>query len=154
MNKFSISVGIDLARVTIYHMNKWWLYVPRGFNGLRYSTSLFQANLSHCLNTCFDLLRMKTSIQIVDLINLNLGKYLNHCRADSRLVPSQWETSLQSKAVSHWLGTNSESTLYIWLLLPTGSPLAQEISWYSLMLWCLMTHIHVVFSELGYHWLR
>ena len=25
-------------------------------------------------------------------------------RADSRLAPSQWETSLQSNAVSHWLG--------------------------------------------------
>ena len=32
-------------------------------------------------------------------------------RADSRLVPSQWETSLQSNAVSHWLGTNLESAL-------------------------------------------
>ena len=27
-------------------------------------------------------------------------------RADSRLAPSQWETSLQSNAVSHWLGAN------------------------------------------------
>ena len=27
-------------------------------------------------------------------------------RADSRLVPSQWETSLRSNAVSHWLGAN------------------------------------------------
>ena len=33
------------------------------------------------------------------------------CRADSRLVPSQWETSLQSNAVSHWLGANLESVL-------------------------------------------
>ena len=31
------------------------------------------------------------------------------CRADPRLVPSQWETSLQSNAVSHWLGANLES---------------------------------------------
>ena len=31
--------------------------------------------------------------------------------ADSRLVPSQWETSLQSNAVSHWLGTNLDSAL-------------------------------------------
>ena len=30
-------------------------------------------------------------------------------RADSRLSPSQWETSLQSNAVSHWLGANLES---------------------------------------------
>ena len=32
-------------------------------------------------------------------------------KADSRLAPSQWETSLQSNAVSHWLGANLESTL-------------------------------------------
>ena len=32
-------------------------------------------------------------------------------RDDSRLVPSQWETSLQSNAVSHWLGANLESAL-------------------------------------------
>ena len=30
-------------------------------------------------------------------------------RADSRLAPSQCETSLQSNAVSHWLGANLES---------------------------------------------
>ena len=30
-------------------------------------------------------------------------------RDDSRLAPSQWETSLQSNAVSHWLGANLES---------------------------------------------
>ena len=34
---------------------------------------------------------------------------------DSRLAPSQWETWLQSNAVSHWLGANLESTLYIHL---------------------------------------
>ena len=32
--------------------------------------------------------------------------------ADSRVVPSQWETSLQSNAISHWLGTNLKSTLW------------------------------------------
>ena len=33
-------------------------------------------------------------------------------RADSRFAPSQWEMSLQSNAISHWLGTNLESALY------------------------------------------
>ena len=33
-------------------------------------------------------------------------------RADSRLAPSQRETLLQSNAISHWLGTNLESTLF------------------------------------------
>ena len=32
-------------------------------------------------------------------------------RADSRFAPSNWETSLQSNAVSHWLGANLESAL-------------------------------------------
>ena len=32
-------------------------------------------------------------------------------RTDSRFAPSQWETSLQSNAVSHWLGANLESAL-------------------------------------------
>ena len=32
-------------------------------------------------------------------------------RADSRLAPIQWETSLQSNAVSHWLGANLESAM-------------------------------------------
>ena len=30
-------------------------------------------------------------------------------RAVSRFTPSQWETSLQSNAISHWLGANLES---------------------------------------------
>ena len=34
-------------------------------------------------------------------------------RADSRLAPSQWETLLQSNAVSHWLGTNLDSDLWL-----------------------------------------
>ena len=35
----------------------------------------------------------------------------NKYRADSRLAPSQWEMSLQSNAISHWLGANLESAL-------------------------------------------
>ena len=39
------------------------------------------------------------------------GKY----RADSRLAPSQWETALQSNAISHWLAANLESALKYFL---------------------------------------
>ena len=35
-----------------------------------------------------------------------------HYRADFRLAPSQWETSLQSNAVSNWLVANLESVLH------------------------------------------
>ena len=40
-------------------------------------------------------------------------KYVPHDnpRADSRLVPSQWEMSLQSNDVSHWLSANLKSAL-------------------------------------------
>ena len=34
-------------------------------------------------------------------------------RADSRIAPSQWETALQSNAVSHWLGANLKSVLHL-----------------------------------------
>ena len=40
------------------------------------------------------------------------GSKLGCNRADSRIALNQWETPLQSNAVSHWLGTNQESALY------------------------------------------
>ena len=40
-----------------------------------------------------------------------LGLHRPRDRADSRLALSQWETSLQSNAISHWLGANLESAL-------------------------------------------
>ena len=44
-------------------------------------------------------------------------------RADSRFAPSQWELSLQSNAVSHWLGANLETALMIY---PIGSKVKCE----------------------------
>ena len=42
---------------------------------------------------------------------------MNHIhRADSRLAPSQWEMSLQSNVVSHWLDTNLEWALHTYSL--------------------------------------
>ena len=48
-----------------------------------------------------------------------------HIRADFRLATSQWETTLQSNAVSHWLGANLESALQIVhdLIIAYGAPL-------------------------------
>ena len=46
---------------------------------------------------------------IIDLtfnLDLSLAKYI--FRAESKLAPSQWETSLQSNAVSHWLGETAQ----------------------------------------------
>ena len=43
------------------------------------------------------------------------------CRADSRLAPSWWETSLQSNAVTHWLCANPESGL-MWITFLLQGP--------------------------------
>ena len=40
-------------------------------------------------------------------------------RADARFASSQWETALQSNAVSHWLGANLDSALSDSWLLPS-----------------------------------
>ena len=50
------------------------------------------------------------SVNKLFLRSINKDAHLAH-RADSRLAPNQWETSLQSNAVSHWLGANLESAL-------------------------------------------
>ena len=39
-------------------------------------------------------------------------RFNRYARADSRFAPGQWETSLQSNAISHWLGANLDSALY------------------------------------------
>ena len=44
-------------------------------------------------------------------INYMLLYPCKETRAGSRLVPSQWETSLRSNGVSHWLGANLESAV-------------------------------------------
>ena len=53
---------------------------------------------------------------ITSYVQYQLTQY--QCRSDARLASSQWETSLQSKAVSHWLGSNLESALQC--LTPVG----------------------------------
>ena len=44
---------------------------------------------------------------------IKLLMYVGDIRTDSKIAPSQWETSLQSNAVSHWLGASLESALDI-----------------------------------------
>ena len=50
----------------------------------------------------------------------------NNHRAYSGLAPSQWETSLQSNAVSHWLGAILESALnHYKIVAPSAFPWLQ-----------------------------
>ena len=52
-----------------------------------------------------------TTYQLIPVKWCHLAFVCMVYRADSRLAPNQWETSLQSNAVSHWLGANLESAL-------------------------------------------
>ena len=61
-------------------------------------------------------------------------------RADFRLAPSQWETSLQSNAVSHWLGANLKSALLLISGLTNGPTLVISSTALSV--------IHVLFCSL------
>ena len=54
----------------------------------------------------------------------------NSWYADSRFAPSQWETSLQSNAVSNWLGANLECSTF-------------PLCWW-LQLWCACCMLCVV----------
>ena len=57
-------------------------------------------------------------------------------RADSKLAPNQWETSLQCNAASHWLGANLESTLML-LWVPERYVSMETLSttsvWYQIL---------------------
>ena len=51
------------------------------------------------------------SVFLLLVLRVGMIDGFKECRVDSRLAPSQWETSLQSNAVSRWLDANLESVL-------------------------------------------
>ena len=62
-----------------------------------------------------------------------ISSYISMIRADSRSAPSRWEKVLYCNAVSHWLGANLESAMWItardaavtilrWMVLYHGMP--------------------------------
>ena len=64
----------------------------------------------------------------------HLGTVIFWCRAEFRLAPSQWETSLQSNAISHWLGANLESSLLMAYFKTAVIPVCWQWSYCSLAL--------------------
>ena len=69
--------------------------------------------LSPASNTMFPVSKQKMQESLYSRsVHWSSGTLLvYHPRVASRLAPSQWETSLQSNAISHWLGANLESAL-------------------------------------------
>ena len=79
-----------------------------------------------------------------NMSNCKISQVIGHAhRADSRLVPSQWETSLQSNVISHWLGADPESAVcsyhfdisvkFIshWKTLKTDVALSRQVEFYD-----------------------
>ena len=61
----------------------------------------------------------------------------NPVKADSMLAPSQWETSLQSNTVSHWLGANLESALPVSQRICRLEINPRSLLWFTtLCTWC------------------
>ena len=66
-------------------------------------------NTGHCFYNMLYMCIFKS--HIIWTLNkiLTYSRFRWKVRADFRLAPSQWETSLQSNAVFHWLGASLES---------------------------------------------
>ena len=95
------------------------------------------------------------SFHIAIEINL-LGPSDAYIKVDSRLALSQWETSLQSNAVSHWLGANLQSTLiYVSVKYGIiGSDNGLLPSWHQAIIWSiagilLIVPLGINFSEIS-----
>ena len=69
------------------------------------------------------------------------------CRADSRFAPSQWETPLQNKDVSHWLGAILESALDF-----DGKIISEMGFWLWGDLW--IAWLYMVWSNLHLHYIE
>ena len=68
--------------------------------------------------------------------------------ADSRLVPSQWETALLCNDVSHWLGTSLKSALY-YIHHPHGNASNCTRQSQCLLRWKIMKHDRSTKAEIS-----
>ena len=101
-----------------------WTHLPRIYNLTKTHLGMFWRSVIYYEYLGINWPRLNGAcclvaiVQATILVSCHVGKSLllvirsGTCsRADSRFAPSQWDTSLQSNAVSHWLGANLESAL-------------------------------------------
>ena len=67
--------------------------------------------------------------------SLRLSVRVMQIRADSRFVPSQWQTALLCNDVSHWLGASLESALISIHLAIIGSGNGLSFIWCQTIFW-------------------
>ena len=81
---------------------------------------------------------------IIELYWLLVMGVFKHYRANSRLALSQWETSLQSNAISHWLDTNLESALHYIIFFNTGTIFSLFLLFTIFKVWDVIMQIFVL----------
>ena len=100
-------------------MASWWLTKTwcspeyENYSDILWLSWHLKLSATWLFNSLFKL-NMKTPKHQWLLGSLKKGQSCQMCfrRADSQFAPSQWDTSLQSNAISHWLGANLESALF------------------------------------------
>ena len=86
------------------------IYIFRDYaRQLKYNNANFPSNL-YCKQKVLSLMGLYAE-NPKKVHTLHRGPWFT--RADSRFAPSQWETSLQSNVVSHWLATNLKSAMFM-----------------------------------------
>ena len=93
-----------------------WCILYQRLDGTWYANlhgSDFRSIQTTILNLQYDLCIINAGYCQFCYTNYTVDLLPHIYRADSKLAPSQWETSLRSNAVSHCLGANLKSALYI-----------------------------------------
>ena len=76
--------------------------------------------------------------------------YVTQLMWSKRLARSQWETLLQSNAISHWLGTNLESSLD---RIQGGSQVSMPVAVGLVPIWCQDICIHHTYLN-AFSWMK
>ena len=93
----------------------WDISISSGYDWLNYSLRDSQVSWANIGPTSGQQNRFWTNVGPTFIV-----VWAEITRADSRYAPSQWETLLQSNAVSHWLCANLESALNICMVKSWG----------------------------------
>ena len=90
------------------------VYIHTSFMAMVWNAKLndstYPKNIRRCTRKCWS----RDDSVCFDSLSIPMSRLILFCRADSRFAPSQWGASLQSNAVSHWLGANLESALFFY----------------------------------------
>ena len=116
MHKSTIQFGkqshkmSNISDIRVFQLHPWTIMLI-----------IFQPQISADAKFVFSIIQFLIigSVKIVCMQQQCSCSLIYNIRADTRLPPSQWETSSQCNTMSHWLGANLESALYsvLWFIV-------------------------------------